>query len=70
MSQLILDACKIPLVFRDEKKSETEWLLAFWNKIQTQKGSNERLSILTWTQYANFGGNPLCQATKQHLNNR
>ena len=24
-----------------QHKSETEWLLAFWNKIQTQKASNE-----------------------------
>ena len=30
-----------------ERKSETEWLLAFENKIQTQKGSNECLFILT-----------------------
>ena len=34
---------------------------------QRQKASNERLFILTRTQYANFRGNPLCQATKRHL---
>ena len=37
---------------------------------QTQKDSNERLFILTRTQYAHFRGNPLCQTTKRHLNNR
>ena len=54
------------------------------DKIQTQKGSNKRLFILTQThsmqilgeipfikpQNNNFGGNPLYQATKWHLNNR
>jgi len=30
------------------------------------KGSNERLFILTRTQYATFGENPLYQATKRH----
>ena len=29
------------------QKSETEWLLAFQNKIQTQKASHELLFILT-----------------------
>ena len=36
---------------------------------QRQKGSNERL-FDTDTQYAHFRGNPLCQASKRHLNNR
>ena len=31
-------------VFR--QKSETEWLLAFWNKIQTHKGSNLKVKGL------------------------
>ena len=31
------------------------------------KGSKEHLFITTQTQSANFGGNPLSQATKQHL---
>ena len=34
----------------DMKKSETEWLLAFWNKIQTQKASEERLFVMTQTR--------------------
>ena len=38
------------------KKSETERLLAFLNKIQTQKRLNECL-FNTDTQDANFGGN-------------
>ena len=38
-------------------------------KIQTQKGSNERL-FNTDTQYAHFQRNPLYQATKWLLNNR
>ena len=42
-------------------------LKLFWcNKIQTQKGSNKCL-FNTDTQYANFQGNPLYQATKQHF---
>ena len=35
---------------------------------QTQKGSNERLFILTRTQYAHFRGNPLYQAKKPTSN--
>ena len=41
--------------------------LMIYSMIQTQKGSNERL-FNTDTQYANFQGNPLYQATKRHLN--
>ena len=48
-------------------KSETEWPLAFWNKIQTQKGSNERL-FNTDKHYAHFWWN-LFQAPTRHLNN-
>ena len=40
--------------------------LMIYSMIQTRKGSNERL-FNTDTQYANFQGNPLYQATKQHL---
>ena len=36
-------------------------------KIQTQKGSNERLFDMDM-QYAHFQGNLLCQATEWHLN--
>ena len=39
-------------------------------KVQIQKGSNERLFILTRIHTANFRGNPFHQATKRHLNNR
>ena len=42
----------------------------FWYQIQTWKGSNECLFIWTRTQYAHFWGNPLYQATQQHLNCR
>ena len=31
---------------------------------------NEHLFILTWTQYADFRENPLCQATKEHLKDK
>jgi len=40
----------------------------FQEKIQTQKGSNERF-ITARTQYADFRGNYLRQATKRHLHN-
>ena len=49
---------------------------SFWHPVELsqqnliQKGSNECLFILTWTQYVNFWENPLYQATKWHLNNR
>ena len=41
------------------KEKRKECLLTFQSKIQTQKGSNERLFILTRAQYAHFPGNPL-----------
>ena len=40
-----------------------------YNMFRHIKGSKERLFIRTKTQSANFGGNPVCQASKQHLNN-
>ena len=33
------------------------------------KDSKERWFIMTQTQFANFRGKPLCQATKRHLKN-
>ena len=47
-----------------------------WNnikadEIQTQKRFKQTLIYFdTDTQYANFRGNPFCQAAKRHLNNR
>ena len=38
--------------FLERQKSQTDWLLAFWNKIQTQKGSNWRTLIILSTEQA------------------
>ena len=56
---------------KKRKKEKKEWLLAFWNKGPNKKGSKERLFIMTRTHNMQiFGGNPIVQATKRHLNNR
>ena len=40
-----------------------------FDRIQTHKRLRRTLFIRTKTQSANVPGNPLCQATKRHLNN-
>ena len=52
-------------------KPETEWLLTFWNKIQTQNRFKRTLIYLsTDTHYVDFRGNPLYQASKRHLTDK
>ena len=57
---------KVSIKAGDKSCSKPAWPSG---NAQRQKGSNERL-FDTDTQYAHFRGNPLCQATKRHLNNR
>ena len=58
-------------IYYSQQKSETEWLLAFQNKIQTQKGSKERLFTMTRTHtMQTFGQIPFVKPPKRHFNNR
>ena len=54
--------CNCPVNNQHLKVKKT----SLWSK--HIKGSKEHLFIRTTTQYANFRGNPLCQAPKFHLN--
>ena len=60
--------CNHPGKLGLKKHLKEEWLLAFWNMIQTHKRFERMPLIRTKTHSANFQGNPLYQATKRHLN--
>ena len=55
--------CNCPVNNQHLKVKKT----SLWSKCI--KGSKERLFVRTTTRSVNFRGNPLCQATKWHLNN-